>query len=162
MNSARQFRVKKLARNDIEGVLRIAEECSLAVWKREDYQQEVERGNSFLAGVRIDDNLVGFIAVRIYLSETNNNSDYSEADILNIGVLESFRGKGIGSLLLDEFLDKAQKLKIRNVWLEVRKSNLEARSFYRRKRFVEIYERRNFYAQPTDDAVVMKFEVAKN
>lgn len=166
MIPTQQFTIEKLEPNDIEKVLEIAEECGLAVWKRKDYQEEIERDNSFLTGAKLNNNLIGFIAVRIYPPAANNkdksNLSESAADILNIGVLKDFQGRGIGSLLLDSFLERAHELKIRNIWLEVRKSNSTARNFYRRKKFIEIYERENFYTQPPEEAVVMKLELLKN
>ena len=163
MKAIPQLIIRKLEGTDVDDILKIAEECNLAIWNRQDYIEETERKNSFIAGVfeKKKDDLRGFIAVRFHLSAAVE-SNQTEADILNIGVLRTYQKTGIGSLLFREFLMQAEKLKIRKVWLEVRKSNFNARKFYQRKNFVEVCERKNFYTQPTDDAVVMQLDLPQN
>jgi len=74
--------------------------------------------------------------------------------------LKKYQKKGIGSLLLNEFLMNADKLKIKTVWLEVRESNTEAQNFYRLNGFVQVRKRINFYIQPLENALVMRLELA--
>lgn len=86
----------------------------------------------------------------------------SELEIYNIVVSEKFRKKGIGGALIDELFARIQT-KIGSgkvtVWLEVRKSNQEAISFYTANQFRQCFERKNYYAQPTENALVLKREL---
>ncbi len=162
MKQIQNIVIKKMEAADIEQIIKIAEECQLAVWRENEYRLEIVRKNSYVAGAFENGELVGFIAVRFDTPTAVWNSQYSEADIVNIGVTEKCRRMGIGSLLLNNFLDEARNLMIRSVWLEVRKSNFNARRFYLQKNFTEIQERRNFYTEPLEDAVLMKLELTKN
>ena len=65
------------------------------------------------------------------------------------------QGQGLGGLLLNCVLRLAQRLECAVVQLEVRESNETARSLYRSRGFVEEAVRRNLYAQPKEDGVLM-------
>jgi len=73
--------------------------------------------------------------------------------------LINYQRKGIGTLLLNEFLINAQKLKINTVWLEVRELNKKAQNFYRSNGFVQAQKRINFYTHPSEDALVMRLKL---
>ncbi len=147
---------------DLPQVIAIASEANLGVWSIDDYKEELNRKDSYLVAAKRCQIVIGFIAVRFTLADSYDKSIYSEADIINIGVLKNFQRKGIGSLLLNEFLINAKKLKIKTVWLEVRESNTEARDFYRLNGFVQVQRRTNFYIQPLEDALVMRLGLTDN
>ena len=137
----------------------------MSFWSKNDYLCEIERSNSYIKAARIGGKILGFIAARFNIEtsdeETNYTAAAAEIDILNIGVLKDSQKQGIGQLLLEGLLLKAESLKVQSVWLEVRESNLNARNFYSRNGFVEIQKRKNFYNNPTEDAVLMTLEIHK-
>lgn len=78
-----------------------------------------------------------------------------EAHIINIAVRQSCRRKGIGELLLIALIDLAGELDAPLIILEVRASNIAARSLYRKYGFSEIGLRRGYYSDNKEDGVVM-------
>ncbi len=64
-------------------------------------------------------------------------------------------GLGLGSALLSCVIRLAQRLQCALVQLEVRASNVAARTLYANHGFVEEGIRRNFYSKPTEDGVLM-------
>jgi ribosomal-protein-alanine acetyltransferase len=115
--------------------------------------------NSLILGARCQDRTVGFLAARLTQSgrTVNQPAEYEDADILNFGVSHKFQKQGIGSLLLENFLHKTARLYLKAVWLEVRESNLNAINFYKKRGFTEIQIRKDFYRQPSESAILMKF-----
>ncbi len=160
MNQMNQIKLESMQQADLPQVVAIASEVKLGVWRIEDYKEELNRKDSYLLAAKRCRTVIGFIAVRFTLADSNNKSVCSEADIINIGVLKNYQRKGIGSLLLNKFLIDTEKLKIKTVWLEVRESNTEAQNFYCSRSFVQIQKRKNFYTQPSEDALVMRLELA--
>ena len=79
-----------------------------------------------------------------------------EAELINIAVDLRHRRLGIGSALLSTILETAEKSGVCAVYLEVRMSNISARALYERFGFKLIGTRRNYYKNPTEDAVLMK------
>lgn len=78
-----------------------------------------------------------------------------EAEIYRVAVKESHRRRGIGFRLLSYALKTERGSGVESVFLEVRKANLAARRLYLSHGFSEIGERKNYYKNPTDDAVIM-------
>lgn len=68
-----------------------------------------------------------------------------EAHILNLCVDPGFRGLGYGERLLDEIIARARGTKVAAVFLEVRPSNSNALSLYRKKGFAKIAKRPAYY-----------------
>lgn len=77
-----------------------------------------------------------------------------EGEITNVAVDEAMRGFGIGKMLLERALSKAQELGIRDVTLEVRVSNVPAIGLYESHGFKSEGIRPNFYEHPTEDAAI--------
>ena len=68
-----------------------------------------------------------------------------EAHVLNLCVDPHYRRLGYGDRLLDEMLQRAKAASVKEVFLEVRPSNVNALSLYRKKGFRQIAHRRAYY-----------------
>ena len=82
-----------------------------------------------------------------------------EAEILTIGVAESWRGRGLGGRLLDELVSAAVREGAETVFLEVRSRSEGARARYDGRGFVPVGLRRRYYRD--DDALVMRRDVRR-
>jgi ribosomal-protein-alanine N-acetyltransferase len=80
-----------------------------------------------------------------------------EAHVLNLCVDPDYRGLGYGDRLLDEILLKARNASVREVFLEVRPSNVNALALYHKKGFRQIASRRAYYQAKDgrEDAAVL-------
>jgi ribosomal-protein-alanine N-acetyltransferase len=79
-----------------------------------------------------------------------------EAEIANLAVAPTLRGRGIGGWLLDAVLTEAALGGAVAVYLEVRESNAAARQLYASRGFMEVGRRRNYYRRPHEDALVLR------
>jgi ribosomal-protein-alanine N-acetyltransferase len=77
-----------------------------------------------------------------------------ECEIENIVVANSERRNGFGKQLLNEFLRVSRGAGAKTVFLEVRQSNLAARTLYERASFVESGRRQGYYKEPEEDAIL--------
>ena len=78
-----------------------------------------------------------------------------EGEITNVSVAEDARRRGVGRLLVQTMLDKMRAAGLTMIHLEVRKSNIPAIRLYEEFFFVQDGERKNYYEEPTEDAVLM-------
>jgi ribosomal-protein-alanine N-acetyltransferase len=78
-----------------------------------------------------------------------------EAHITNIAVRQEYQGKGVGGLLLIATIDLARELKASFLTLEVRPSNLVAQKLYSRYGFMPSGQRRGYYLDNREDAIIM-------
>lgn len=85
------------------------------------------------------------------------SSGAGEAHILNLCVANEFQRRGLGKFLLINVLDNAKKLKVENVFLEVRPSNFAAITLYEQLGFNEIGTRKDYYPVKNgrEDAVIL-------
>lgn len=82
-----------------------------------------------------------------------------QCELGNVAVGRDWRGMGIGRTLVLAVLDRAKERQVEEVFLEVRPSNLVAQRLYAALGFRLVGRRRNYYQQPTEDALVMRLEL---
>ena len=84
-----------------------------------------------------------------------------EAHIMTVGVRREHRRRGIGELILKSAIDLALSCGAFAITLEVRGSNSEAMSLYKKNGFTERGIRKNYYDETHEDAVIMTRELDK-
>ena len=139
--------IKKLTSDDIdyiEQIFNLENEIFKNSAFNKGYIETLIKGdNSFIYIYLIEDKICGYLMVL-------DSIDVYE--ILAIATIEEYRNKGIAQELLD-------KIKIKDIFLEVRESNQVAINFYKKNKFKEISIRKNYYSEPNENAIIMKLEV---
>ena len=99
--------------------------------------------------LRFNEQIVGYYIVQKILDEYH---------ILNLCVATDYLGQGLGRLLLNTILDKAQNDFMNRVLLEVRASNNIAKKLYKSSGFQIIGKRKGYYllVDGKEDAHVME------
>ena len=139
--------IKKLTSNDIDYIEQIFN-LEKEIFKNSAFSIEylktlIKNDNSFIYIYLIDNQVCGYLMVL-------DSIDVYE--ILAIATIEEYKNKGIAQELLD-------KIKTKDIFLEVRESNQVAINFYKKNKFKEISVRKNYYSEPTENAIIMKLEV---
>lgn len=146
------FAVKTICSEHIREILQLQAECGLSPWSYEDYRDELLRPDAIMLRFSLrDDGCIGFIVGRI----VPGDSESPDAEIYNIGVSPKQQRSGVGSSLLQGFLEVCRRAAVCNVWLDVRKANLTAQAFYASFGFETVGTRRGFYNDPIDDSLIM-------
>ena len=139
--------IKKLTSNDInyiEQIFNLEKEIFINSAFNKSYMETlIKADNSFIYTYIIDDKVCGYLMVL-------DSIDVYE--ILAIATIEKYRNKGIAQELLD-------KIKTKDIFLEVRESNQVAINFYKKNKFNQISIRKNYYSKPAENAIIMKLEV---
>ena len=137
----------KLTSNDInyiEQIFNLEKEIFKSSAFNKSYLDTLIKGNnSFIYVYLIDDKVSGYLMIL-------DSIDVYE--ILAIATIEEYRNKGIAQKLLN-------KIKTKDIFLEVRESNQVAINFYKKNKFKEISVRKNYYSEPNENAIIMKLEV---
>ena len=133
---------------DLLEVLRI-EATTETPWSAELLASELQRGSGwqyvFQEGERRG--ILGFIIGTLVLDE---------AEILKIAVAPEYRRQKIASQLLQKALAFLKTQKAAHCFLELRRSNQAAFNLYQKHGFEVIATRRDYYKDPTEDALIMK------
>lgn len=158
-----QVKILPVQQSDLNAVLEILVENNLETWSYKDFSDEILRNDSVFLAAKIESQTVGFCVARLIISEvyqlctiTNFADTKSECEIYNIAVRIGYSAQGIGTEILNKIIQIAQMYKTQEVWLEVRNSNRNAIKFYEKNNFAKMYERKNFYSNPIENAIVMK------
>lgn len=82
-----------------------------------------------------------------------------EWELENIVVAPTARRKGLGKRLLDALLFRVRETHSDAVFLEVRDSNIAARSLYEMAGFKQVGSRKSYYTNPTEDAILYRWNL---
>ena len=86
-----------------------------------------------------------------------------ESHLLNIGIREEFRNRGLGQDLLDQIVHASKSMGSKKIFLEVRVSNEPAIELYSKSGFKRVSIRKSYYRLPDgrEDALVMSKRLKK-
>jgi ribosomal-protein-alanine N-acetyltransferase len=82
--------------------------------------------------------------------------DEDKAQINSLVVLEKYRNKGYGKLMLNALLSRLKEMKVQEITLEVRPSNNFALKLYDRFGFKQVAIRKNYYNNGEDAFLMYK------
>lgn len=127
-----------------KAVAAIEAECFSQPWSEKTFFEELSNPNAHTYLALDGGEPAGFLSVWEVCGEVSVN---------NIAVLGEYRCKGIAKALLQKML--CELAEADSVTLEVRKSNAAAIALYESFGFERVGVRKNFYSQPTEDAILM-------
>lgn len=119
-------------------------------WSRASFEQDLNHPQAEYFIVTTNKELIGYIGYHRILDE---------AEIMNVVVSKQFQQQGIASQMMKQHLEKLTAEQVSQVFLEVRKSNQPAVKLYQKYQFAVIGERKNYYAAPQEDALIMQMKI---
>jgi ribosomal-protein-alanine N-acetyltransferase len=145
------FRVRQLTPADLDEIMAIEESSFTVPWSRNTFESLLARKDSDLLGARdAAGELIGYSVVWTIVDQ---------AELGNVAVAPEGRGRGAGRALVVQALECARERGAKECFLEVRESNLVARTLYADLGFFMIGRRRRYYNSPVEDALVMRAEL---
>ena len=136
--------IRHFKKGDEITIAKIENECFSSHWSESSICSEAESGSVFLVAEEKD--IIGYISCKIILDEGYIN---------NVAVTNSFRNRGVARLLLSSLIKEAKQKNAEYFTIEVRRSNIPAQNLYRSFGFEDVGERKNFYNNPTEDALLL-------
>ncbi|MEK7348145.1 MAG: ribosomal protein S18-alanine N-acetyltransferase [Candidatus Eisenbacteria bacterium] len=146
------IRVVPIGLDCLDEVVEIERRCFSDPWSRAMFLSEIEvGGGTYARGALVADKqgverVVGYSFAVLVMDE---------AHLGNLAVDPGYRRKGVAQRLLGDLVTEARRQGARRVTLEVRESNVHARTFYARNGFIDIAMRKSYYQNPVEDAIVM-------
>ena len=122
----------------------IEKACFHAPWSETMLREELGKGIFLVA--EQDGKTAGYVGCQAVLDE---------GYITNVAVSPDFRRQGIARALIAKLLAQAKAAGLSFVTLEVRESNAPAIALYAGAGFAPVGTRKNFYSNPTENAVLM-------
>ena len=140
------LKISAMVHSHIDGVALIEKECFSTPWTKDGIESELSNENARFFVAEYMGETAGYLGMHIVLDECY---------IANVAVREKFRRKGIADKLLSVGEEKAKKESCAFISLEVRVSNEKAIALYKKRGYNEVGTRKNFYSDPTENALIM-------
>jgi ribosomal-protein-alanine N-acetyltransferase len=131
---------------DIDSVSIVDNSCFNIPWSKDAFYNELDNPLAIYVVAKIRQKVVGYVGMWKVLDE---------GQITNIAVLPDYRRNGIGDALLWHLFLYSKNNGIISLTLEVRKNNLIAQSFYKKQGFCVEGERKKYYEDTGEDALIM-------
>lgn len=140
------MKIEEMTAVHLDEIAQLEQNCFVHPWSRQSLESELENENSIFLTALDDNRVVGYIGMNVVIDE---------GYIYNMAVDEKYRKKGIGSALIGELVTFGKKNNFCFLTLEVRESNKAARSLYSKFGFIKVGERKDYYKEPVENAVLM-------
>jgi len=137
---------REMKESDAVEAARLEKENFSAPWTEDDFLEMIKAGYAHYLVACDDDRIIGSCGLRNIVGE---------GEITNVVVHPEYRNMGIGLNMLCKLMEDGEKMGVKAFTLEVRESNAPAIHVYERIGFRPEGMRRNFYENPTEDAVIM-------
>lgn len=139
------MKIQKLTPDYVSAVAAIEKRCFSNPWSETAVNAELENHCSKIYIALVDGTAAGYANIYTVLDEM---------DIVRVAVLPEYRRQGIAAEILKTVLAEKQG----TVYLDVRESNHPAISLYKSLGFVDTGVRKNYYTNPTENAILMMRE----
>ena len=148
----KEGRIRPMTQGDVGEVLAIDRAVFSMPWSEESFRTYLHRPEAIFLVAEEPGRITGYASVLVAADQ---------GDIANVAVRAEYRRKKIGSALVEELIRRAKERGVRSLFLEVRKSNTAAIALYTGFGFAPVGERKRYYHDPVEDAVIMCREEGK-
>jgi ribosomal-protein-alanine N-acetyltransferase len=138
--------IRSMSRDDLDEVMELEKVSFASPWTRGMYQHELEKEEGCFLTARLGEELVAYGGMLLILDE---------AHVMTLAVREDMRRRGLGARLLLELIRTTEGMGARFFTLEVRRSNRAAIEMYGRFGFQIMGERKNYYLDNLENALIM-------
>jgi ribosomal-protein-alanine N-acetyltransferase len=140
--------------DDVDPLVELERSCHTHPWNARNFRDEMAdaaRGRLIVlrapfAAAGPGRGIVAYCAYQVVAGEMH---------LLNLAVAPALRRGGLGGILLTRALEQGARRGAERVFLEVRRSNRAAQGLYERFGFETAAVRRDYYADPREDALLL-------
>ena len=141
-----QISIESVGPNHLCQIFEIERLCFSDPWSPQSFLGEIANPNGVFLVACLGAEVLGFVLMWHIVNEGH---------ILNIAVKPEYRRRGVADALINGLEAAAIAKEIIALTLEVRLSNISARKLYEKHGFLDGGLRKNYYSNPTEDAIIM-------
>lgn len=139
--------IRKAEEKDALAIAELEKVCFADPWSYDSVRYDISDNKlSFYLVAETDSRVVGYVGIWLIVDEGH---------ITNVAVDPAYRRLGIGDALIETLLEVTAEAGACRHTLEVRKSNQGAISLYRKHGFEVEGERKGYYEDNGEDALIM-------
>lgn len=138
--------LREMLIDDLEQVMEIETSLFSVPWTKEGFFTYLTREDAMFLVVEDKGEILAYCGVLMVLDE---------GDITNVAVRSDRQREGIGRFLMESLIRLTEERGVTTIHLEVRVGNETAVRLYERMGFTRDGIRKNYYSDPTEDALLM-------
>ena len=142
-----EYQIVPMAARHVAPIAALEQQCFSDPWSEAAIAPELENPLSLWLVAEQGDTLLGYIG---------SQSVPPEADMMNLAVAPAARRQGIAEALVHALEAALREKGTESLTLEVRVSNLPARTLYEKLGFEPVGLRKNYYFHPKEDACILR------
>jgi ribosomal-protein-alanine N-acetyltransferase len=142
--------VRRMVDTDLDIVSSIEKEVFTDPWSRNAFKTDLDNKMAWPMVAEFEKKVVGYSSIYIVAGEVQ---------IGNFAVAPGFRNRGVAKKMMSEIFEKAGESDCRTIFLEVRESNTAAMELYKSYGFVTSGKRKDYYANPNENAIILVKEL---
>ncbi len=144
--------IRKMREADLIEAAQLEKRIFSDPWSEAALRETYAQSQTLLLTAHEDGKLIGYLILYYVLED---------GEIARIAVAPECRKRGVGTRMMLELEDLCASNGVLKLMLDVRKSNEEALSFYQDYGFVKDGVRKNYYAEPVEDAILMSRKIGR-
>ena len=133
--------IREWTENDAPNAALIERSCFQEAWTLEVVKQCFRYPHFIGYVLELDGEIVGYVC---------GSSMFEDSELMRIAILPAHRGKGLGKLLLERFIEGVAARGAERTFLEVRASNVAALTLYLKSGFQKNRLRKRYYPDGED------------
>lgn len=141
------IKIIQATKENTADIFLIEQSCFSTPWTEQSISDSVESDSNYFNIAYADGNPAGYMSMQLAAGE---------GDIMRVAVLPEYRRLGVGRALLNECFAST---KPDVVFLDVRENNIPAIKLYESLGFKSVGLRKNYYSNPTENAVIMTYNL---
>ncbi len=138
--------IREMEIDDLTEVMAIENENFSVPWTEMGFFSFLMRDDTLFLVAEEQGHILGYMGIMTVLDE---------GEITNVSVAKTARRRGVARGLVSEMIARMKSRKVKVIHLEVRKSNEAAIALYTAFGFVQDGERKGYYEEPVEDALLM-------
>lgn len=142
-----EYQIVPMAARHVAPIAALEQQCFSDPWSEAAIAPELENPLSLWLVAEQGDTLLGYVG---------SQSVPPEADMMNLAVAPEARRQGIAEALVHALEAALREKGMESLTLEVRVSNLPARTLYEKLGFEPVGLRKNYYFHPKEDACILR------
>lgn len=141
------MKIEKMQECDVQQVHKIEMDSFSEPWSKGSLVNLLDDDLQTILVAKKEEKVVGYTSIY---------SVCKEITITKVAVDKEYRRQGIAEALMRAVMCQLEQENDEVVFLEVRKTNESAKNLYKKLGFEEYGERKNYYREPTEDAILMR------
>lgn len=146
------FQIRPVQESELAEVAELEREIFSDAWSKKALIETYSQSHTVIAGAWQDERLLGYVILYYVMDE---------GEIARIAVRSSARRQGVAGRILSYIEEFCKERDGERLLLDVRESNVPAIAFYRKCGFKKDGIRKNFYTNPTEDAILMSRRIER-